>query len=226
MSAKTSVIVSVVLGLIAVVLLQSEVRGGSVTVFRVTKDVNAGQVLRGAVVKVAMPKTAYAAVTSAVPTEEFEQWVQSTPVVRDVHAGDTVSFDMFLLTAGDGLKIDPGYRAVGLDIRKGSQSAGFLARPGDIVDVLATLPDAEGASAKTILQAKKVLAVDQMYRRDDSAFVRAHTYSTVTIEVTPEEAEMVEGYRNLVRDGFSLALRNPKDAATAQTSGFPVGRLR
>ena len=222
MSPRTALILSVVLGVIAVALLQFEVRGGSVTVFRVTKDVGAGGSLQGAVTRASMPRTAYQGVASTVPTVDFEQFVLNTPNVRDVRAGETVTFDMFLLTAGDGFKVAVGQRAVGLEMSRGSQSAGYMALPGDIVDVLATLPDAEGNTARTILQAKKVLAVDQTYRRDDSAFVRARRYNTVTLEMTPAEAEMIEGYRTVVSDGFMLALRNPEDTASSRTTGFPV----
>lgn len=226
MSPRTALILSLVLGVIAVVLLQSEVRGGSVTVFRVTKDVGAGGTLNGAITRASMPRTAFQQVSSTVPTVDFEQWILATPNVRDVKAGETVTFDMFLMTAGEGFKVTPGQRAVGIEMSRGSQSAGYMALPGDIVDVLATLPEAEGNTARTILQSKKVLAVDQIYRRDDSAFVRARRYSTVTLEVSPAEAEMIEGYRSVASDGFMLALRNPGDTESSRTTGFQVGTTR
>jgi len=226
MSPRTALILSVILGVIAVVLLQSEVRGGSVTVFRVTKDVGAGGSLRGAITPASIPRTSYDQIATTVPTAEFEQWILSTPNVRDVRSGETVTFDMFLLTAGDGFKVAAGQRAVGLGVSSGAQTAGFMALPGDVVDVLATLPEAEGSAARTILQAKKILAVDQIYRRDDSAFVRSRQYNTVTLEVTPAEAEMVEAYRTLVSNGFMLSLRNPGDTAAIRSTGFQISTPR
>jgi Flp pilus assembly protein CpaB len=224
MNPRIAFLVAAAMGVVAVGLLQHEVRGGTVAVYRVSRSVGSGTPLRGALTKVSIPKSAYDRLRSTVPTEEFEDWIQSSPVVRDVQAGETVAFDMFLVAASEGLRITPGQRAVGIEARRGSQTAGFLARPGDIVDVLATLPEAESVTARIVLQAKRILAVDQSFRREDSALTRTHTYSTVTLEVSPAEAEMIEGYRNIARDGFSLALRGAADTSAVATSGFGIGR--
>jgi Flp pilus assembly protein CpaB len=226
MNPRIALLVAAVMGIAAAALLQHEVRGGAVAVYRVSKPVAAGGSLQGSVTRASIPKSAYDRLRSTVPTEEFEDWLESSPVVRDVQAGEMVAFDMFLVAAGEGLRIAPGLRAVGIEARRGAQTAGFLARPGDVVDVLATLPEGDRVTARIVLQAKRVLAVDQSFRREDSALTRTHTYSTVTLEVSPAEAELIEGYRTLTRDGFSLALRGANDAAPVSTAGFAVAKAR
>ena len=101
---------------------------------------------------------------------------------------------------------DPGMRAVALDVQ-GAQAVGYLVRPGDYVDVLGTIPDDKNLVTRHLLQAKHVLATDQQYRLDDSAFVNRSSYSTVTIEVTPAEAETIEAYRSIVRGAVSISTR-------------------
>jgi Flp pilus assembly protein CpaB len=226
MNPRIAFLIAIVMGIVAAALLQHEVRGGAVGVYRVSKNVTAGASLQGALSKVSIPKSTYDRLKATVPTEEFEDWIENSPVVRDVPAGEMVTFDMFVATAGEGLRITPGQRAVGIDARRGAQSAGFLVRPGDIVDVLATLPEGEAVTSRIVLQAKRILAVDQSFRREDSALTRTHTYSTVTLEVSPAEAEMIEGYRSIARDGFSLALRATNDLGAVTTAGFGVARPR
>ena len=78
---------------------------------------------------------------------------------------------------------------------------------------------------KHLLQVKHVLAVDQQYRLEDSAFLQHPSYSTVTLEVTPEEAEVLEAYRMMVKGGFSLSLRPRGDLEKVETPSYPITDL-
>ncbi len=228
MKPRNLMISAVVLGLIAVTLLQVEAwrtRGGTVYVFKATKNVDPPSTLRGAFDVVGMPANTYEAMRTQVPTVDLQSWVGNTPVVRPVHIGETITFDALQKSAEPGLKIAPGMRAVGIDVQ-GAQAVAYLVRPGDYVDVLGSVPDEKMLVTRHLLQAKRVLAVGQQYRLEDSAFLQNRTYSTVTLEVTPAEAERLEAYRTVARTGFSLALRPPGDLQPVQTPGYPISALK
>jgi Flp pilus assembly protein CpaB len=227
MTPRKLLVIAAVLGLIGVALVQVEAwrtQGGTVYVFRATRNVQPPATLRGAYEKVGMPKSTYDVMASQVPSSELERWVSSTPVVRSIRAGETISFDALQRAAEAGPAIEPGMRAVGIDV-KGAQAVGYLIRPGDVVDVLGTVPDGQMTVARHLLQARKVLAVDQQYRLEDSAFLQNRSYSTVTLEVTPAEAEVIEAYRAIVREGFALSLRPKGDLQAVKTPGYPVTQL-
>lgn len=227
MKPRKLLVIAVIFGLVAIVLLQVEswrTRGGTVYVFRATRGVKPPATLKGSYEVVGMPANTFQAMTSEVPTRELERWVASTPVVRQIQPGQTITFDMLQKSADAGLQISEGMRAVGVEVHA-AQAVGYLVRPGDYVDVLATVPEAQAMVSKHLLQAKRVLAVDQQYRLEDSAFLQNRTYSTVTLEVTPAEAEIIEAYRSLIRNGFSLSLRRRGDLELVKTPTFPIGDL-
>jgi Flp pilus assembly protein CpaB len=229
MKPRNLLIIAVVLGLAGVGLLQLEswrTRGGTVYVFKAIKDLPPAKTLAGAVEVVGIPGTTYATMRSQVPTAELQAWVSSTPLVRAVHAGDTITFDMLQKSASPGLKISPGMRAASVEVQAG-QAVGYLIRPGDYVDVLGTLVEEVNVVTRHLLQAKLVLAVDQQYRLEDSAFLRSNSYSTVTLEVTPAEAEIIEAYRSILRNGFTLSLRGRGDLEILRTPNVELaGKAR
>jgi len=227
MKPRQLFVIAIGLGLVAVAILQVEAwrsRGGTVQVFRATRTVQPPNTLKGAYEIVGIPANSYAGMTSQVPTTELERWVTSTPVVRVVRPGETITFDVLQKSAAPGPQIAPGMRAMGIEVQAAG-AVGYLVRPGDFVDVLATVPDQTMLVSKHVLQAKRVLAVDQQYRLEDSAFLQRSTYSTVSLEVTPAEAEILEAYRGIVRSGFSLSLRGRGDLQQVTTPSFPVSEL-
>ncbi|HET7560728.1 MAG TPA: Flp pilus assembly protein CpaB [Limnochordia bacterium] len=83
--------------------------------------------------------------------------------------------------------IPSGKRAVTVAVDEVRGVAGFI-KPGDLVDILLAMPADEGHPARTstVLQAISVLAVAQTMT-DDSG--KAHVSSSVTLAVTPIDAE-------------------------------------
>jgi Flp pilus assembly protein CpaB len=227
MKPRSFLIIAGVLGLVAVVLLQLDswrTRGGTVYVFRATRNVQPPATLRGAYEAVGLPRNSYDAMASQVPGKELERWVSSTPVVRPVRAGETITFDALQKGADSGLQIGAGMRAVGMEVQA-AQAVGFLIRPGDHVDVIGTVRQAQATVTRHLLQARKVLAIDQQYRLEDTAFLQSRSFNTVTLEVTPAEAEQLEAYRAQVKEGFSLALRPKGELQAVTTPGVPIGDL-
>lgn len=219
MKPRNLLIIAVILGLVGVGLLQLEswrTRGGTVYVFKATRDLPPAKTLAGAVEVAGIPANTYETMRSQVPTAELQTWVTGTPLVRAVHAGDTITFDMLQKSASSGLKIAAGMRAASVEVQAG-QAVGYLIRPGDYVDVIGSFVEEPDMVTRQLLQAKLVLAVDQQYRLEDSAFLRSATYNTVTLEVTPLEAETLEAYRGILRNGFTLTLRGKGDLEVVQT---------
>ena len=84
-----------------------------------------------------------------------------------------------------------GMRAISIAISVDSSAGGFIL-PNDRVDVLLTRKPENNQSkgyAKTILSDLRVLAVDQTYRQEKDT--RTVVGKTATVEVTPEQAEVI-----------------------------------
>lgn len=113
--------------------------------------------------------------------------------------------------------IRPGMRAVSIAV-SGANAVSGMVRPADTVDVLGTFSfsEGEGASADelvtlTMLQNVTVLATGTDTAKTIDPMARnAAGYSTVTLEVTPREAELLV-FAQQMRGRLSLTLRSPND---------------
>ncbi len=121
--------------------------------------------------------------------------------------------------AGAGLevKIHPGNRAMAIPVNDHVGISGLI-QPNSRVDVLVTLrPDRNRSQrmAKVFLQNIRVLSVgQQMIRGDDGDPIAA---KTVTLELTPAEAEMLAVAMN--EGVLHLALRGFADSDSIRTTG-------
>lgn len=115
--------------------------------------------------------------------------------------------------------ITPGKRAMTVKVNEVIGVAGF-ALPGSLVDVLvhtqteANRQAPDTSLSKIVLERILVLAVAQDAGREATA---PRVTGAVTLEVTPQEAEKLDLARSV--GTLSLVLRNPADAAPAQTQG-------
>ncbi len=121
-------------------------------------------------------------------------------------------------TAGLGLNaiIPRGMRALSINISEGSAVSGFL-NPGNYVDVVVTLQPIESKPSETftMMQAVTVLAVNN--RLGDAASGDAPGRPSVTLAVTPEQAEKLTHAFNQTR--MVLTLRNDIDVTNVSTNG-------
>lgn len=116
--------------------------------------------------------------------------------------------------------IKPGMRAKAIAVDSIS-SLSYLVRPNDRVDVLGTFrfPEMRGEKERdtvtlTILQNVRVIATGNDWGRNPSGAAqqtRRHSYSSVTLELSPSDVEIVEFASQKGR--LSLSLRNNEDAA-------------
>jgi pilus assembly protein CpaB len=81
-------------------------------------------------------------------------------------------------------------RAISIVVSVDSSAGGFIL-PNDRVDVILTRKPEGGQKgfAKTILSDLRVLAVDQTYRQEKDT--RTVVGKTATVEVTPQQAELI-----------------------------------
>ncbi|UCF19997.1 MAG: Flp pilus assembly protein CpaB [Gemmatimonadota bacterium] len=119
--------------------------------------------------------------------------------------------------AGLEIKIAPGKRAMAIPVNDHVGIAGFV-QPNSRVDVLVTFRNKTGRNdqqAKVFLQNMRVLSVGQhLYRGDDGKPITANT---VTLEVSPEDAELLAVAMN--EGVLSLALRGFADEDSVRTTG-------
>lgn len=130
----------------------------------------------------------------------------------DIEGGETIS-------QGLAPMVKPGLRALSLAIG-GAAAVSGMVEPNDHVDVLgtftlpsATVPGEMESVTLTVLQDVTVLATGQQVSRQASSARRGARdtgYSTVTMEVTPREAELLV-FAQQAHGRLTLALRNPAD---------------
>ena len=125
--------------------------------------------------------------------------------------------------------ITPGMRAFTVQAsRVATNVAGFIL-PGNKVDVLLNMKggrgdDTGGGSTTTLLQAIEVLAVDQRLEAPADNKVDPKGLSSVTLLVTPEQANLLDLGQNMGVLTFSL--RNLTDTADANPAPTTVNDIR
>lgn len=112
------------------------------------------------------------------------------------------------------LKISTNKRAISIAVDHVKGVSGLI-RPGNIVDVIAYIPEnAEGASkTEILLQEIKVLAVGSKTTADIDPAVE-FTYPSVTVEVTPEQAIAVATVS--VKGSLTFMLRKTPDQESSK----------
>jgi pilus assembly protein CpaB len=132
-----------------------------------------------------------------------------------------IASKLSLLAGAEGIPatIDPGHRAVSVQITDVSGVAGLI-QPGAHVDVIFTRPgNMTEAITSTILQNVKVLAIGHAVQVGQTIDPKAPKVPVATLVVTPEEAQKLELAKNQGR--ISLSLRNPLDSSNG-VDGTPV----
>lgn len=116
--------------------------------------------------------------------------------------------------------IAEGKRAITVRVNDVIGVAGF-ALPGNLVDILVNAQDENRKPfSKIVLEQILVLAVAQDVTRDDT---KPKVVTAVTLEVTPEQAEILDLARGI--GTLSLTLRNQMDADYVDTKGMRINDL-
>jgi pilus assembly protein CpaB len=146
-------------------------------------------------------------------TEQAYDRVINIPILR----GEPIlSSKLAALGQQGGLSsvLKDGKRAVTLKVNEVVGVAGF-ALPGNFVDVMANIPDKDNNPvSKIVLERIQVLAVAQDVASTEN---KPRVVSAVTLEVTPQEAEILDLARSV--GSMSLVLRSQVDVASVETPG-------
>ncbi|MGD9975785.1 MAG: Flp pilus assembly protein CpaB [Desulfatirhabdiaceae bacterium] len=119
-------------------------------------------------------------------------------------------------TGGVSALVQEGKRAVAVGGDKVIGLSGFI-YPGNRVDVMVTWedPKTESEITKVVLENMLVMASGTMMQKNDKG--DAAPVDVYTLEMTPEEAEIISLVRN--QGKIQFALRNPMDSGSIMTKG-------
>lgn len=146
MKPKQILMLSILAGLLAVVLVQVQLRGErgeTIVLFRATETVAAGETLGARMEAVTLPgDKLFPNLLKEAPTADMRDFVGSTPLREAVQAGQIVLYRHLESTVDPGLKanIPAGKKAISIEVDSASAVAYFV-EPQDRVDVLAAVPD-------------------------------------------------------------------------------------
>jgi pilus assembly protein CpaB len=192
-------------------------------VFIATADISPGTALSAQAVKPVTWPQAVIPPNCASSMRELEGRVVKVPIPQ----GNPVLFSMLApvgTAAGLSGILDDGKRALTVKVDEVAGVAGFV-HPGDHVDVLMDISmKSQGQQehfSKTILHDITILTTGQIWEQkgDNKPIV----VNTVTLELTPEEAEVLNLASN--NGKIRLALRNRNNRTVAQTAGVTTSLL-
>lgn len=133
--------------------------------------------------------------------------------------------------AGRGLAalVPSGMRALTVMASKVATNVAGFVLPGNKVDVLLNMrggreDDSGGGSTMTLLQAVEVLAVDQRLEAPAENKVDPKGLSSVTLVVTPDQANLLDLGQNM--GTLTLSLRNPTDKSDAYAETATLALMR
>ena len=104
-------------------------------------------------------------------------------------------------------RVETGHRAMTVPVDEINSISGLL-EPGDIVDLIATIDKKGKKVTFPLLQSVQVIATGQR-SVDDPKSGQRREYSTVTFDITPEQAQNVIVARDAGK--ITALLRNPQD---------------
>jgi pilus assembly protein CpaB len=191
-------------------------------VFIAAADISPGTALSGMAVKAVNWPPAVIPPNCASSMGEIENRVARVPIPQ----GNPVLFSMLApvgTAAGLSGILEDGKRALTVKVDEVAGVAGFI-HPGDHVDVLMDMAMKEQGQehfSKTILHNIMILTTGQIWEQkgDNKPMV----VNTVTLELSPDQAEVLNLASN--NGKIRLALRNRNNKTVAQTSGVTTSVL-
>lgn len=110
-----------------------------------------------------------------------------------------------------------GKRAVAVRVEAETSAGGFIL-PNDYVDVIMSFQnDKEEWITETILENVRVLAIDQVIEEQNGE--KAKVGNTATLELTPEQTQIVSVSGRMSGNRLMLALRSVEDSGSGETAG-------
>jgi pilus assembly protein CpaB len=198
---------------VAAIWLKKNEEINTIKVVVATRDLQIGTRLQAGMLETVVWPSAAPIKSPLTSTEQAFDRVVNMPVLR----GEPI-LESKLAAIGQqgGLSsvLKDGKRAVTVKVNEIVGVAGF-ALPGNYVDVMANIPDKDNNPiSKIVLERIQILAVAQDIANSEN---KPRVVSAVTLEVTPQEAEIIDLARSV--GALSLVLRSQVDIANVETSG-------
>lgn len=233
MNARTLIMVVVALLIVGVTIILVKNRSQSQPVSRIlvaTMDIPLGSFVRAdkQMAWVPWPPNNIAPSFITPDSHKIEEFNGSV-ARRTIQAGEPIT-SLSVVRANEGgfmsAVLTPGKRAVSIAVNPTSGNAGFIF-PDDKVDLILTHKivangAAEVLASETFVQNVRVLAVDQMVHNPDN---KAMVAKTITLEVTPKQAEMINVATSLGNISVSLRSLGSDQVHKPNSSGdsiFPL----
>ena len=167
--------------------------------------------------------------------QDSVDWIFGRRVNQDVSAGELLQYKFFSDSPETRFseQIDKDKRALTIAVNQTSSVANFVA-PGSRVDVIGTMTfeDKTGADkealevTQTLLQNIRVIAVGRNTSRQNYINNQASGYGTVTLEVTPIQAEILVFAMDKGAGQLTLLLRNPSNNKKINIPGVSWEQLK
>lgn len=201
--------------------IESRSKGKNVVVLVAKVDVPKGAKISGDTVAVREVPLEYAHSVALTP-EDFDR-VNGQTLAYPVKAGEMILWGLMETQRAPtfSARIDPGHRAMTVAVDEINSISGML-EPGDSIDLLVTI-DQEGKKRTfPMMQNVMVMATGQR-SVDDPASGERRSYSTVTIDTTPQQAQSIIVARDAGK--MTALLRNPSDKALVGNSSVDLAAL-
>ena len=152
--------------------------------------------------------------SSAITPEQFER-AAGAVLAQPARGGEPLVWSQLeeRRPASLSAHLAPGRRATTIPVDETSSLSGLL-RPGDRIDLLATVQRDKQHLTMPLLQGVRVLATGSRTRPgEDEGDPLGGTFGTLTLDLSEEEATRLVAARALAR--LTAVLRNPQDIRTA-----------
>lgn len=212
-------VLGVALGFLYIRRYEQQLSGGErVAVLTVLKDVAPGETVRDSMLAVREVPIAYVDDRNVLAKDKEK--VIGIDTVIPIRNQQTLQWTDLAVRADIrnlSTLVSPGKRAVTVSASRGESAGNKLIRPGDRVDVIATLPAATDRGHRSLVLLQKVLVVavglrtDRLADADEKPGFRRDD-SVLTLSLDVEEAQLLALAQ--AQGQLSVAVRNPEDSLT------------
>lgn len=146
--------------------------------------------------------------SQAIHPEHFER-IDGQPLAYPVKSGEMILWGLLenKRTSTFSVRVKPGHRAITVPVDEINSISGLL-EPGDAIDLMAAIDQDGKKNIFTLLQNVNVMATGQRAENDPKSGEK-RTYSTVTLDASPQEALNIIRARETGK--LTALLRNPED---------------
>ena len=159
--------------------------------------------------------------SGAVSPEQFER-IENETLAYNIKGGEAIMWAQFegKRASTFSARVASGRRAMSIAVDEISSISGML-EPGDSIDLMLTIDQNGKKLTFPVIQGVLVLAAGQRVATENAG--EKHSYSTITLDTTPEEARRLIIAREAGK--LTALLRNPQDKGAISNAKGDLGAL-